>query len=71
LILRKTGYQHGGLVALGLALFCVALFFRWADQNLELMPMGTHWLWHIFGAAAVAAVMIYAYQLEGMDRTSV
>jgi hypothetical protein len=64
ILLRKTGYRDGLWVALGLLLFVVALFFRWADGNVALLPMGTHWLWHIFGAATVAAVTEYVFRVE-------
>jgi hypothetical protein len=66
LVLAKTRFRHGGLVVLGLALFGLALFFRYADAwRPPLLPMGTHWLWHVFGAAACAVVAEFLYLLEG------
>jgi hypothetical protein len=28
--------------------------------------MGTHWLWHVFGASTTWALSIYVYHIEGM-----
>jgi predicted membrane channel-forming protein YqfA (hemolysin III family) len=64
LLLRKTAFRHWGWIALGLALFFVALFFRAVDTRAPpLLPMGTHWLWHVFGAGTVTALTEYVYQL--------
>ena len=30
-----------------------------------LLPMGTHWLWHTFGAISTALVVEYFYLVEG------
>jgi len=65
LLLRKTRFRNGTWIGLGLALFSAALWFRAVDQvGSRLLPMGTHWLWHTFGAAAVAALTEYVYRLE-------
>jgi hypothetical protein len=29
------------------------------------LPMGTHWLWHLFGAACTQFLIAYFYRLEG------
>jgi hypothetical protein len=66
LLLRRTRFRDGIWIGLGMALFCAALWFRAVDQaGSPLLPMGTHWLWHTFGAAAVAALTEYVYRLEG------
>jgi hypothetical protein len=63
-LLAKTRFRHGGWVALALAWFAAALFFRVADAWQLLTPVGTHWLWHLFGAATTAALMEYLYRLR-------
>ena len=40
--------------------FAAALFFRYADDMpRQLMPMGVHWLWHLFCAAGAMALGRY------------
>jgi hypothetical protein len=63
-LVRTRGYQVGwvitALIAFGLAWFC-----RLADPwEPPLLPMGTHWLWHTFGAATTLALSEYVYRLE-------
>ncbi len=66
LLLARTRFRDGGWVVAALACFGAALFFRLRDAWLPpLLPMGTHWLWHLFGAAATAALIEYLYRLRG------
>lgn len=63
-LLRMRG-QHASWVLAGLVLFAVAGFFRNADAwRPPLLPMGTHWLWHIFGAACTACLAEFVYRVE-------
>lgn len=41
--------------------FAIAITCRFMDQGIgsELLPMGTHWLWHIFGALSVYFMFTY------------
>ncbi len=49
LFVIKTKYSCIKSLLLSTLFFAVALFFRFYDQFPDqLMPMGTHWLWHIF-----------------------
>jgi hemolysin III len=64
IFLVKTRFRHGAWAALAAVFFAVALYFRYADPQ-ALLPMGTHWLWHTFGAAACWAVSEFLYCLEG------
>lgn len=41
--------------------FATAIGFRMIDQKLEIFPMGSHWLWHSFGAIAVFFLMNYIF----------
>lgn len=65
-MLAWTGFRNAGWVAGGLAAFLIAWFCRLADNTLAVdWPMGTHWLWHTFGAVATFALFEYFYRLEG------
>lgn len=44
-----------------LVLFSVAITFRQLDSH-HLLPMGTHFLWHLFGGASVYCMMEYMYR---------
>ena len=51
------------LAAAAVLSFAVALFFRYWDLKSSL-PMGTHWLWHIFGGIATYFLIFYIYSLN-------
>jgi hypothetical protein len=64
-LLVRTRWRDGWLVGLALACFGMALFFRFADAwRPLLLPVGTHWLWHLFGAATTGAMLEYLYRLR-------
>lgn len=58
--LKKTGWKNHQLVAAALVSFGLALFSRWADK-FAWFPMGTHFLWHLFGLLAVHLMMRFLY----------
>ncbi len=65
-VLVRTRFRHGSWVLVGVATFAVAWFCRLVDERgMTGLPMGTHWLWHLFGAASTQAVAAYLYRLEG------
>ncbi len=69
LVLIRTRFRYGGWIAVGLVSFSIAWFFRLVDQySAEYLSMGTHWLWHSFGAVSTAAVVYYFYKVEGDPR---
>jgi predicted membrane channel-forming protein YqfA (hemolysin III family) len=69
LVLVRTRFRHGGWVATGLVSFGIAWCFRLIDQySAEYLTMGTHWLWHTFGAISTAAMVYYFYLVEGDPR---
>src|SRR5262249_45205224 len=64
-LLSRPRFRHGAWVAAALGSFGVALFFRYADTwRPPLLPMGCHWLWHLFGAVTTALLMEYLYYLN-------
>lgn len=65
LVLWKTRFRHGGWVVAGVLSFAVAWVARLVDQySAEYLPMGTHWLWHTFGALTTAFIVTYFYRVE-------
>ena len=65
-VLARTRFRHAGWVVGGLASFGIAWFCRLIDRGpLDTLPMGTHWLWHTFGAITTFAIAQYFYRLEG------
>lgn len=68
LMLWKTRFRHGGWVVVGLLSFALAWFFRLVDQySAGYLTMGSHWLWHTFGAGSTAAMIQYFYKVEGEE----
>jgi hypothetical protein len=61
--LSKTGFKNVHLVLIALLLFCLALFFRWSDK-FGWLPIGTHFLWHLFGLIAVHSMLRFLFLSE-------
>lgn len=65
LALLRTRFRYAGWVYSALAFFAIAILCRGADPvRPPLLPMGTHWLWHTFGALTAASLSIYVYRIE-------
>lgn len=63
--LVKTKFRNGWIVLLSLVLFGSALFFRVADAwRPPLLPMGTHWLWHLFGSLSCHFLLLYVWRVD-------
>lgn len=63
-VLLRTRFRHGNLVLAALASFAIAWFLRLADGLPGSLPMGTHWLWHTFGALTTLALLEYFHRIE-------
>ena len=61
--LLKTGWKHGKWVGFALSAFVLALGFRIAD-NWVAVEIGTHFLWHTFGAIASFCMFNYIYLIN-------
>lgn len=61
--LFRTGFNYSSLVFLAIGCFALALFFRISD-TWQLLPVGTHFLWHVLGAAATQMLFQYVYKIE-------
>jgi len=59
--LYRTKWKHGQWILFGLLSFIVAITFRTLDKY-ALIPMGTHFLWHLFGALATHFVLTYIWK---------
>ena len=58
LALVRTRFRHGGWVYTAFVCFAIAWTCRGIDPK-RLLPMGTHWLWHVFGAATTASLSVH------------
>jgi hypothetical protein len=68
LMLWRTAFRHSGWIVAGLLSFTLGWFFRLVDWEMgEYLPMGSHWLWHTFGAIATWCVIEYFYRLRADD----
>ncbi|MCI0701668.1 MAG: ceramidase [Planctomycetia bacterium] len=66
LMLIRTRFRYGGWVVGGLVSFAIAWMFRLIDRDMgPYLSMGSHWLWHTFGAITTALVIYYFYKVEG------
>ncbi|MGA9325536.1 MAG: hypothetical protein WBV47_05780 [Salegentibacter sp.] len=59
--LIRTHFRFSKYIFLAFGSFGVAITFRTLDRFLYFLPMGTHWLWHSFGALAVFFLVKYIY----------
>lgn len=65
LILLATDFQQSQLILLAALLLGVSLLFRRLDTELaHILPMGTHFLWHIFSAVGALFLAKYLYFLD-------
>jgi len=60
---RSTQWRNFWNICFAVIAFLVAISFRTLDtfQDINIFYMGTHWLWHTFGAVAVFFLMRYIY----------
>ncbi|MFT6827111.1 MAG: hypothetical protein ACI9Z3_000408 [Roseivirga sp.] len=65
LILRKYQYQKSLNVFLAVLCFILAIYFRGADKEFtNIIPFGTHFLWHIFTGIGAYYLADYLYFLR-------
>lgn len=68
IILIRTKFRHSLIVAGAIIPFMIALLFRQLDANeFSFLPMGTHFLWHVFSAVGAYFVLKYLYILREID----
>lgn len=59
--LVRTHFRYARYILLAFGSLGVAIIFRTLDRFLYFLPMGSHWLWHSFGALAVFLLVNYIY----------
>jgi hypothetical protein len=59
-MLYKSEFKFGIYVLFAFLSFVIALFFRIAD-HWEILSIGTHFLWHTFGAIAGNFMLLYIH----------
>lgn len=63
IFLFRTEFQHIKFVIFSVLALLLALLFRYTDDfNQMILPMGTHWLWHIFTGIGAWFLGIYIYR---------
>jgi hemolysin III len=63
LYLRKQKFRHGHLVVGAFSAFLFALLFRIVDYD-KWLSIGTHFLWHLFGALTCHLLFLYVYYAD-------
>ncbi len=66
LLARKDSWRNVSLIIASLVIFSFGLTFRTIDLTLgkELLPMGTHFLWHLCGGTAVFCLFEFVFRRD-------
>ncbi len=76
-VLWRTRGLAWGWVSAAVVAFLLAIWSRSADASAvageanspgDWLPMGTHFLWHVFGAVAAWLASMYVYRVESLPR---
>jgi hypothetical protein len=66
IFLIRTRFKEVKYVVLSLTALLLALFLRYADDlNLIILPMGTHWLWHVFSGIGAWFMGLFIFRTSG------
>ena len=69
LLLSRTKWQGLWQISLSILFLIASLFFRQLDQHApDLLPMGTHFLWHIFSGLGAYFLGLYLYQTKPLQK---
>lgn len=60
LYLYRTKFRYGMWIGISFGSFVLAVLSRYLDPY-QILPMGTHFLWHLFGLVAAHSVIEYIY----------
>jgi len=64
IVLVRTRFRHSNWIKLGVVCFGFAILFRFLDPILRQLPTGTHFIWHLGGAATTYCLTEYFYRIE-------
>lgn len=68
LFTARNRFVHWKPLALSVVALLFALFFRYTDDFESLiLPMGTHWLWHIFSGIGAWFLGVYIYRTSDFE----
>ena len=68
LILRKYKWRKSFNIAIGAFCFILAIYFRQADHEYtHIVPIGTHFLWHIFTGIGAFLLADYLYFIRTQE----
>ena len=71
LILRKYEYKKTVSILLSIVCFILAIYFRGADKEFtDIIPFGTHFLWHIFTGIGAYLLADYLYFMRNRELAS-
>lgn len=67
-LLVRTGYYRLKYVFLTVGLFILAILFReWDSRDIAFLPMGTHFLWHVFTGVGAWYLLAYLYDIRQLE----
>lgn len=67
ILCARTEWRHVSLLISAVLSFAIAVFFRIADSYpaaVSLFPMGTHFLWHLFGGVSTWLLLEFVFHDE-------
>jgi hypothetical protein len=67
LYMKQINFRFWRYIAVAFICFSLALTFRMVD-HWGLLPIGTHFLWHVFSAIATHFLILFAYKSSVVDR---
>lgn len=71
LFMVRNHFRYWKVILFSIITLCLALYFRFTDDIEQLvLPMGTHWLWHIFSAAGAWFLGEYIFKTSQNELTT-
>ncbi|MFN6943491.1 MAG: hypothetical protein ACK4ND_00980 [Cytophagaceae bacterium] len=68
ILLVQTNFENSKMLILGMVFFVLSLLCRYIDHQITfLLPMGSHWLWHVFGAIGSGYLGAYLYGIAHLQ----
>ncbi|MFU8844811.1 MAG: hypothetical protein ACNA7V_13490 [Bacteroidales bacterium] len=69
LLLYRTGFYKWKYVVITIVLFLAGILFRELDsRKISFLPMGTHFLWHVFTGIGAWFILGYLYHFRNNER---